>query len=162
MKFLIPAILTVLILISGQVLGSTEKAELERVIDGDTVEVKGETVRFLGVDTPEISRENNAKEYGLENKNATIDCLNNYGEKASEFVEKSVSDNVTLIYDKESDKRGDYGRKLAYIQSEGDLTRELLVKGLARVYPSDFSRKNEFYFWEYVAKKNERGLWSCS
>lgn len=161
MKYLIPAIITLLVLLSGQAFSTYEKTGLERVIDGDTIETGSDTVRFLGLDTPELSTMNKPEEYGLENSSENRECLDRYAEKASEFVENSTREELTLIYDRNSEERGDYGRELAYIRSEGDINRELLVKGLARVYPSSFSRWNEFYFWEYVAKKNDRGLWSC-
>lgn len=162
MKYLIPAILTLAILFSGQALSIHEEVELVEVIDGDTVDVENDTIRFIGIDTPEISSENNPIEYDLENSTETRECLDRYGEEASNYVKNSTSEKVDLVNDIRSDDRGTYGRRLSYIQTEGDLNRKLLVEGLAQVYRSDFSRKNEFYFWEYVAKKNDRGLWSCS
>ena len=163
MKYLIPAALTFLILAMGQVSGLSEEAELVDVVDGDTINTENDTVRFLGVDTPETSSisENRPQDFGLENNSETVKCLDRYGIKASEFVESNTGENITLVYDRKSDERGQYGRKLAYIRADNDINRKLLVKGLARVYPSGFSRWNEFYFWQYVAKKNDRGLWSC-
>lgn len=162
MRYLIPAALTFLILGLGQVSGLSEEAELVDVVDGDTVDIENDTIRLIGVDTPEVSSDNVPGEYGLENTTENVECLNRYGEKASKYVENSTSDQVLVVDDIRSDNRGTYGRRLSYIHSEGDLNRKLLVEGLAKVYRSDFSRKNEFYFWEYVAKKNGRGLWSCS
>jgi micrococcal nuclease len=162
MRYLIPSIFTLLILLSGQAFSTYEKAELERVIDGDTIETESDTIRFLGVDTPELSTDNRPQEYGLENSSENRECLNRYAEEASEFVQNSTGENITLLYDHRSDERGTYGRRLAYVHEDGDLNRKLLVEGLAKVYPSSFSRWNEFYFWQYVAKKNSRGLWSCS
>jgi endonuclease YncB( thermonuclease family) len=162
MKYLIPAILTLAILFSGQALSTHEEVELVEVVDGDTINVESDTIRFIGIDTPEISSENNPIEYDLENSTETRECLERYGEEASQYVKNSTSEKVGLVDDIKSDDRGTYDRRLSYIQTEGDLNRKLLVKGLAQVYLSDFSRKNEFYFWEYVAKKNDRGLWSCS
>lgn len=162
MKYLLPAILTLAILFSGQALSTQEEVELVEVVDGDTINVENDIIRFIGIDTPEISSENNPVEYGFENSTDTRECLNRYGEKASQYMKNSTSEKVGLVDDIRSDDRGTYGRRLSYIQTERDLNRKLLVKGLAQVYLSDFSRKNEFYFWEYVAKKNGRGLWSCS
>lgn len=162
MKYLIPAALTFLILGLGQVSGLSDEADLVDVVDGDTLDIENDTVRLIGIDTPEISSDNAPREYGFENTTKNVECLNRYGEKASTFVENSTADKVDLVKDIRSDSRGTYGRRLSYIQTEGDLNRKLLVNGLAQVYRSDFSRKNEFYFWEYVAKKNSRGLWSCS
>lgn len=163
MKFLLPAGLTLLILGLGQFSAVSESADLVEVVDGDTLNTENDTVRFLGVDTPETSAiaENNPSDYGLVNNSETVECLDRYGEKSSKFVENRVDEKVNLINDRASDERGTYDRKLAYIRSGGDINRKLVVEGLARIYPSDFSRKNEFYFWERVAKENDRGLWSC-
>ena len=163
MKYLLPAALTLVILGLGQFTGMSEDVTVAEVVDGDTINTEYDTVRFLEVDTPETSSisENNPSDYGLENDSETVECLNRYGIKASEFVENNTGENITLVYDRESDERGQYDRKLAYIRSDNDINRKLLVKGLARVYPSSFSRWNEFYFWQYIARKNDRGLWSC-
>lgn len=163
MNYLLPAVLTLVILGLGQFTGVSEDVTVAEVVDGDTVNTENDTVRFLGVDTPETSSisENNPSDYGLENDSETVECLDRYGLKASNFVENNTDENITLVYDRESDERGQYDRKLAYIRSSNDINRKLLVKGLARVYPSIFSRWNEFYFWQYIARKNGRGLWSC-
>jgi len=164
MKYLIPAFLTLAILAAGQAYPSYDDAELERVIDGDTLETEEDTVRFLGMDTPETFEftDNEPEEFGLPDNEASIECLESYGEEATEFVENHASESITLVNDRRSNDTGFYDRRLAYIYEGGDITRRLVVEGYARVYPSEFSRKNEFYFWEYVAKKNDRGLWSCS
>ena len=163
MNYLTPAILTLLILGLGIFFPQHETAGLEEVVDGDTVNTENDTVRFIGVDTPETSKisENKPSDYGLENNSQTIECLDRYGVEASEFVENQTDETITLVYDRESDSRGNYDRKLAYISSNGDLNRKLLVEGLARVYPSKFSRKNEFYFWQYIARNSGRGVWGC-
>lgn len=158
-----PAALTLVILGLSQFTGVSERAAVAEVVDGDTINTENDTFRFLGVDTPETSSisENRPLDYGLENNSETVECLDRYGIKASEFVETSTEEDITLVYDRKSDGRGQYGRKLAYIKSINDINRKLVVKGLARVYPSSFSRWNEFYFWQYMAKKNDRGIWSC-
>ena len=163
MKYLLPAALTLVILGLSQVMGVSEEVAVAEVVDGDTINTENDTVRFLGVDTPETSSisENRPQDYGLENDSETVKCLDRYGIKASEFVKNSTGENITLVYDRKSDDRGQYGRKLSYIRADNDINRKLLIKGLARVYPSGFSRWNEFYFWQYVAKKNDRGIWSC-
>jgi len=163
MKHLLPIALTLMILGLGQFTGVSEEASITDVVDGDTINTDNDTIRFLGVDTPETSSisENNPSDYGLENSSETVECLDRYGVKASNFVENKTAENITLVYDRRSDERGQYDRKLAYIRSSNDINRKLLVKGLARVYPSSFSRWSEFYFWQYTARKNDRGLWSC-
>jgi len=164
MKYLFPAVLTFAVLVLGQFLPQHEVEDLERVIDGDTVEVENDTVRFLGMDTPETFEftENSPEEFGLEDSNSSVECLEKYGDEATEVVENNTKDSITLLYDRESDRRGFYDRKLAYIHtSQTDITRKLIVDGYARVYPSEFSRKNEFYMWQRQASIEEKGVWSC-
>lgn len=162
MKFLIPAAATLLVL-GASSFSSHETAELERIIDGDTLETDEDTVRFLGMDTPETFEfvENEPEEFGLPDDEASRKCLERYGEEATEFVENHTGNQVKLVYDRESDERGFYDRRLAYIHGEGDITRKLLAKGYARVYPSEFSRRNEFRLWERTAREQNRGLWGC-
>lgn len=164
MKYLVPAILTLLILGLGTAFPNYETVGLENVIDGDTIETENDTVRFLGMDTPETFdfTPNEPEEFGLPDNEVSVECLEEYGHEATEFVENNSQNDITLLYDRDSDERGFYDRKLAYIHSNGgDVTRKLIVEGYARVYPSEFSRQNEFYFWEMIAQKNDRGLWSC-
>ena len=161
MRFLLPAAIALVVLGLGQFTSHFKQASLEEVVDGDTINTDNATVRFLGVDTPEISSRNIPSEYGMENDSQTVECLNRYGNKASEFVKNSTPNDITLLYDRRSNNTGTYGRKLAYIQTEGDITRKLIVKGLAGVYYSKSSRINEFKTWERIAKENNRGIWSC-
>lgn len=94
-----------------------------RVIDGDTIVVsidgRLETVRLIGVDTPETKR--GPAEPG--------------GPEASEFTRKMVEgQRVRLEYDKQL--RGKYGRLLAYVYLEDGtfLNAEIIQQGYGRAY----------------------------
>ena len=141
-------------------------ATLVDVVDGDTIDVtingREDTVRFLGVDTPETHAENAPSEFGLANTSSNRACLRRYGEKATQFVEDKLDKTVEIRTDSEADRRGGYGRLLAYIYSENEsVNRMLLEEGLARMYDSSFSRREEYSRLEEQAQEEELGVWSC-
>jgi micrococcal nuclease len=109
------------------------KAEVKRVVDGDTIDVLIDVgfsmhyagrVRFYGVNAPE-SRTSN-----LEEKKA--------GLAAKEFVEQWVASNNNIVYLKTiKDKNEKYGRILAEIYNQDKtecLNIELIKAGLAKEY----------------------------
>ena len=123
------------------------------VADGDTITLEHlGTVRFIGVDTPE--------------KNHPMLPAQFMAEEASTFTRKlCLGKNIRLEYDGfDDDKRGTYGRILAYLYLEdGTLVQEqLLMKGYAAAYtkyPFDEKRKGRFLAWEKKAKQGGLGLW---
>lgn len=136
-------------------------------VDGDTINVKGEinaTVRLLGVDTPETKAKNKPEEFKLQNTQSNRECLKGWGETATEFTENFTSSgNVNLRTDPLSDERGQYGRLLAYVEKDSKtLGEELLRKGYARVYESEFTRINRYRNIVESAREKEKGLWSCN
>lgn len=142
-------------------------AEVVRVIDGDTVEVsldgRNETVRLIGVDTPEVHSSNNPEFFGLPDNSESKICLEKWGKKSTEFViEKTLKENTIMVL--EGDRRDQYGRLRAYIVLEDSgesLNFKLLQEGYATVYPTDFSRKTEFESVEKAARKDNKGVWRC-
>lgn len=145
-------------------------ATVTSVTDGDTVDVKyqngtNDTVRLLGVDTPEVYGENDPSEFeGVPNTEAGKQCLADAGDAASAYMKDALQpgEQVTLVLDSASDGRGDYGRLLAYIRDDGtNLNYDLVKTGHARVYDSQFSQSDRFYAAESDAQSAERGLWHC-
>lgn len=149
--------------------GETQAATVIDVVDGDTLEVRfpdGSTdrVRLLGVDTPEVHVENEPAEFeGVPDTEAGANCLRDAGHNASAFVlERALDASVTLVFDPVADRRGSYGRLLAYVRLDGqDLNRRLVEQGHARVYDSTFSRSERYYDLEATAQAERRGLWRC-
>ncbi|MEF8868444.1 MAG: lamin tail domain-containing protein [Haloarculaceae archaeon] len=141
-----------------------------RVVDGDTMELRFEngtadTVRLLGVDTPEVHAENTPEEFeGIPETAAGERCLRRYGERASAFAEERLAgETVVLRFDPESDRRGYYGRLLGYLVADGEsVNRLLLERGLARVYDSRFTERERFHEVESTARAAGTGLWACA
>ncbi len=148
----------------------TISATVTEVVDGDTVDIEytngtADTVRLLGVDTPEVFGSNDPTEFeGVPDTPAGEACLADAGDAASSYMksELSVGEQISLELDPESDGRGDYGRLLAYIHDDGqNLNYNLVDTGQARVYDSQFSLSDSFYAAESDAQAAERGLWHC-
>lgn len=145
-------------------------AQTIQVVDGDTIDINRngveDTVRILGIDTPETQGQNTPTEFGLENTSENQRCLRKMGEKASQLAKnKLANQTINVVTDSESDLRGTYGRLLAYIEyNQTDLGQEMLRKGYARVYNSTFTRKQAYYNLEKQSREKGRGIWkeSCN
>lgn len=118
------------------------------IIDGDTIDVNGQRIRYIGINTPELGTGKGvsdcfAKEAADFNRNLTI--------KGELRLEKDVS---------ETDK---YGRLLRYVYlQDGQMVNELLVEeGYARAatYPPDVKYAERFRQLEKEAKLLGKGLW---
>jgi len=128
----------------------TESATVQRVIDGDTVELTdGTHVRFLGIDSPELAHRDTPAEPGAI---AARDWLRNQIEGEA----------VTLRYGSERHDR--YGRTLAWIyDSDGTLVNlNLLFEGHARLVkrfglPEDL--RTELHQAVARARVAQRGIW---
>lgn len=106
-------------------------ATCTRVVDGDTLDLmidlglntfKKERVRLLGIDTAEI--------YGVKKDSEEYQK----GMKSKARVEELVL-NKNLIVNTVRDKKGKYGRYLAYVCVDGQDVGEMLIKeGLAKRY----------------------------
>jgi micrococcal nuclease len=125
-----------------------------RAVDGDTLEVaidggSTETVRLIGVDTPETVK-----------PDTPVQC---FGPRASAFEHHTVEGHrVRLLTGVEP--RDYYGRLLAYVWIEGGfLESELLRRGYARIltfHPNDrFAHRFEGIAQR--AAKAGKGLWNA-
>lgn len=149
--------------------GGDVDATVTEVVDGDTVTVRladggVDTVRLLGVDTPEVHQEPTPDEYeGVPDTAAGRDCLRTWGERAGAFAtDRLAGRQVTLVFDPNADRRGAYGRLLAYVRTDGStFNYQLVARGYARVYDSSFARQDRYYDAESRAQRNRTGLWTC-
>ena len=128
-------------------------ARVERVIDGDTIQVrhqgKNYTVRFIGVDTPETKHPTKAVQY--------------FGREASAFTKAALEGKTVLL---QKDRTGDtvdrYGRWLRYVLLDGDNFNARLIRdGYAHAYRRfPFSKRTEFIQLEEQARRRGIGLWN--
>ncbi|MEI7027185.1 thermonuclease family protein [Paenibacillus sp. y28] len=139
--------------------GSSSKEEdsnrdsvvIERVIDGDTVEIKWQgkkkSVRLIGIDTPETKKANTPVMF--------------YGPEASEFTKQQLEKKkVELEWDVEQYDK--YDRLLAYVWLDGELFNSTLVKeGYARIstFPPNVKYADRFKKDQEEARKQEKGIW---
>jgi micrococcal nuclease len=134
--------------------GTTYDATVIETIDGDTVVVRFDdgvvdTVRLLGVDTPETHH-----------PDRPVEC---YGPEASEYTRsRLLGQRVVLERDVES--RDVYGRFLAYVRIDGArFNDELLRLGYARllIIPPNGEHGRAMLDAELEAEHHSRGLWSA-
>jgi micrococcal nuclease len=125
------------------------KATVASVIDGDTIVLDtGEKVRYLMIDTPEITGGKN-------------DC---YGAQARDYNEELVlGQEVSLTYDVECSDR--FGRLLAYVEApDGEMNTLLLERGFACLLvlpPNGADRESEFATLELEARQSGEGMWAA-
>lgn len=138
-----------------------------RVVDGDTMEVEfpnGEvdTVRLLGVDTPETSAESTSPDEfeGIPETDAGRAHLRAWGAEASAFAESELAgEGVTVVTG--GDRRGGYGRLLAVLYVDGeDFNERLLTEGYARLYDTEFAKRDAYAAAEADARERGAGLWN--
>jgi micrococcal nuclease len=169
---------TVSLDLGGSASTETRTATVVYVVDGDTVDVEfadgnEDTVRLLGVDSPEVSGDVSPREFeGVPDTERGRECLQRWGERASEYArDRLAGETVTVRLDPESDERGYYDRLLAYIvvgnasetAADGEsFNRALLANGYARLYDSEFTERDDYAAVEERARENDTGLWACA
>ncbi len=125
-------------------------------VDGDTikVEIKGkeETVRFLGIDTPETK-----------DPRKGVQC---FGHDASAFTKSMIMGQaVRLVRDPQEGDRDMYNRLLRYVYlpNGSNLNALLVVNGYAFSYERfPTSQSERLNLLEKDARDHKRGLWeSC-
>jgi micrococcal nuclease len=124
--------------------------------DGDTITVDmngtKETVRFIGVDTPETHDPRKA-----------VQC---FGQAAANFTKQLIgTNNVRLEADSLNTNRDRYNRLLRYVYlPNGTLVNsEIIKQGYGFAYTSfPFTKADEFRQLEKDARETGKGLWgSC-
>ncbi len=126
-----------------------------KVIDGDTIKVdiggKIETVRLIGMDTPEISHPLHPQD-------------DYFGPEAAQYTKQLLENqSVYLIPDPMQSNRDKYNRLLRYVFLEdGTLVNaKLVAEGYAYNYMYEpFQFMKQFDYLEKQAKENQLGLWS--
>ena len=130
-----------------------------KVVDGDTIVVdvrgKKETVRLLGIDTPETV-----------DPRKPVQC---FGKNASDKMKSFVFGKSVILVDEQATQgnRDKYNRLLRYVYLPDSkrtfVNGEMVKQGYAysyRQYPTKFLTK--FNSWESYAREHNLGLWgSC-
>jgi micrococcal nuclease len=129
---------------------------INRYVDGDTIDVNMngsvETIRFIGVDTPETHK-----------PNTPVQC---FGPEAAAHTKAVISKfgKVRLQADPLDTNRDRYGRLLRYVYlPDGTLLDEQIIQqGYGFAYLSfPFSKKDQFAADEKAAQSDKLGLWSA-
>jgi endonuclease YncB( thermonuclease family) len=155
----------------------TYTVDVISVADGDTVDVRfdsgrEETIRVLGIDTPEKNSNDSAELLHEWEGISDEPYLDTWGSNATTFAKDELSNQtVDISFDDEEPGIFDpFGRLLAYIDydADGDGVRDepynyrAVQKGYARVYSSSFSRHDSYLSAELSARSNGRNVWQQS
>ena len=130
-----------------------QESRVRRVIDGDTIVLEsGQTVRYIGMDTPELRRRVDRK---------WVQDPEPFGEAAKAENERMVNGKtVRLEYDLDTYDR--YGRLLAYVYV-GDrmVNAALLEEGYAKLLtiPPNVKYVELFRRLSKESRRQQRGLW---
>jgi micrococcal nuclease len=133
--------------------GVNRSVNVVHVVDGDTIEVldggRRETVRMLGVDTPETV-----------DPRKPVQC---YGPEASAYTKRRLEGRWVRL-EPDVERRDRYGRLLAYVMVDGRrFNDELIAEGYARllvIAPNGLHARTMLQK-ELAAKRAGRGLWSA-
>lgn len=128
---------------------------INHFVDGDTIAVNMngsvETVRFIGVDTPETHK-----------PNTPVQC---YGEKAATYTKTLIGgSSVRLQADPLDTNRDRYGRLLRYVYLPDNtlVEAQLIQNGYGFAYTQfPFSKTDEFKGYQQTAKQSSKGLWDA-
>jgi micrococcal nuclease len=130
-------------------------AQVLRVVDGDTVDVRDDVrgrlrIRVLGIDTPETKK-----------PGYTVGC---WGPEATRFAQENlVGQRVAVVLDPTQDRTDRYGRTLAYlVKADGwNYSVEAARAGAARayVYKRPVQLHGQIAAAEQEARAAKRGMW---
>jgi len=130
---------------------STLEGHVVRIVDGDTVHVRlgdrGEKVRYIGVNTPEVHHPRKGEQPG--------------GREAM-AVNRRLAEGKTVRLELDVQLRDRYGRLLAYVWvGETMVNAELVRLGYAQVMtvPPNVRHQDLFLQLQRDARQAGRGLW---
>lgn len=123
-------------------INNIEKANLTRVIDGDTIETDLGKIRLLGINTPEKNQEGY--------------------QQAKDFLKQFENKSITL--EKTIEDKDMYGRFLRYVFYQSRfLNKEILALGLAHFYTYNEDKyTSSLRQAEEQARNSELGIWEKS
>ncbi len=131
-------------------------SEITAVVDGDTIKatVNGqeETIRLIGIDTPEVV-----------DPRRPVQC---FGREASQKAKDVLlNQRVRLVADVTQGERDKYGRLLRYVFLEDGtfFNRLMIEEGYAHEYTYEsnpYQYQSDFLTTERSAREGKRGLWN--
>jgi micrococcal nuclease len=149
--FVWPLALLLLTAVAAGAQPQTIEGVVVRVVDGDTIHVRlesrVETVRYIGVDTPEVRHPTRGAEPG--------------GREAS-AVNRELVDGKRVHLELDVRSRDRNGRLLAYVWVDGVMVNaELVRRGYAQVMtvPPNVRYQKLFLDLQRAARQSGRGLW---
>ena len=160
----------------GGASGFPKTGTVSSIADGDTVTVDfddgtSESVRVLGIDTPEKRQNQDAERIeeweGIED----LSYLADWAKTATDFAKQELDGaTVRVEIDPEEGAYDAYDRLLGYVyyDANGDGSRDALYNrraldgGYGRVYDSGLTKHESFWDAEADARTNGRGLWAQS
>ena len=131
-------------------------ATIERVVDGDTLVVRidgrAETVRLIGIDTPETL-----------DPDEPVEC---YGPEATAYTTSLLPRGTPVRLERDVEARDDYDRLLAYVYRATDglfVNAEIVRAGHASVltFPLNVTHTETFVAAAREARAERRGFWSA-
>lgn len=129
--------------------------DITKITDGDTLHItmdgRDETVRLIGINTPETV-----------DPRRPVEC---FGKEASARMKEVAGGKIVrLEYDDTQDTRDAYGRILAYVYLEDGqmLNRKMIAEGYAYeyTYMVPYKYQEEFRQLQRLAQSANRGLWA--
>jgi micrococcal nuclease len=130
-------------------------ATVVRVVDGDTLVVDignaRETVRLIGIDTPETVK-----------PDSPVEC---FGPEASAFTKHLLPEGTALRLERDVEARDDYGRLLVYVYRATDGTfvnLHIVEQGYATLltFPPNVAHVEQFVDAAQAAQQANLGLWA--
>jgi len=133
---------------------ATPAARVVEAIDGDTIVVafgdgRTDTIRLLGIDTPETHHPTKG-----------VEC---FGPEAAAYTAARLTGRLVQL-EGDVESRDIYDRRLAYVIVDGHrFDDELLRKGYARLLVIDPNRAHarDLLAAELTARRAKRGLWAA-
>ena len=131
-------------------------ATVTEVIDGDTITVRlagrTETVRLIGIDTPETVH-----------PTKPVEC---FGPEASAFTKSLLPPGTRVALVRDVEARDRYGRLLAYVTRVDDdlfVNRAILAAGMATplVFEPNTAHQRDFAEVAHQASTAKLGLWGA-
>lgn len=158
MKYLLVAIIALLIFALSiykyfLVRKFPKEAVVERVIDGDTVEIEGgHIVRYIGIDAPEIRRKD--KEDWIYDPQPFA--------KEAKFLNQKLVEGKKVKLEYDTKRKDKYNRLLAYIYIGNVFVNGKIIRegcALTYIFPPNIKYANQLVKAEKEAKDNNRGFW---